>query len=151
MNQVNNFIHSIDLPALNTESGDVYGILTAIPSPWVRAYMMKNALTVEYVTDFAKETGDLPGMDSLYGAMQDEYKGLLACLALYSSRVTTRRILLNYSDDLNYDDMSASAIFKNLKTSTKLKVLLEIYYLNKIKLWNNPKKKKESSIHLISS
>ena len=55
MNQVNNFIHSIDLPALNTESGDVYGILTAIPSPWVRAYMMKNALTVEYVTDFAKK------------------------------------------------------------------------------------------------
>ena len=143
MNQVNNFIHSIDLPALNTESGDVYGILTAIPSPWVRAYMMKNALTVEYVTDFAKETGDLPGMDSLYGAMQDEYKGLLTCLALYSSRVTTRRILLNYSDDLNYDDMSASAIFKELKNIYEIKGAFGNMLFEQIKLWNNPKKKKE--------
>ena len=121
MNQVNNFIHSIDLPALNTDTGDVYGILTAIPSPWVRAYMMKNALTVEYVTEFAKETGDLPGMDSLYGAMQDEYKGLLTCLALYGSRITTRKIELNYSDDLNYDDMSASSIFKELKNIYEIK------------------------------
>jgi hypothetical protein len=143
MNQVNNFIHSIDLPALNTDTGDVYGILTAIPSPWVRAYMMKNALTVEYVTEFAKETGDLPGMDSLYGAMQDEYKGLLTCLALYGSRITTRKIELNYSDDLNYDDMSASSIFKELKNIYEIKGAFGNMLFEQIKLWNNPTKKKE--------
>ena len=120
MTQVNNFIHSIDLPPLNTDSSDVYGILTAVPSPWVRAYMMRNALTVEFVTDHAKDIGDTPGMTSLYAAMQDEFKGLIASIALYGTRITIKDIVLNYEDELDYEEMSQTDVLKNLRNTLRL-------------------------------
>jgi len=143
MSQVNNFIHSIDLPALNTESSDVYGILTAVPSPWVRAYMMKNALTVEYITDHAKEIGDTPGMSSLYGAMQDEYKGLIACIALYATRISIKDITLNYEDDLDYEEMSQTDVLKNLRNIYEISGAFGNMLFEQLNMWNHPNKKKE--------
>jgi hypothetical protein len=97
--QINNFVNSIDLDALNMEKGDVYSILTAVPSPWVRAYMMSNALRWRYVTRTQKEKPEeMKGMEGLYSALQDEFKGLLSCLALYSSRISVQKIVLKYPD-----------------------------------------------------
>lgn len=143
MSQVNNFIHSIDLPELNTESSDVYGILTAVPSPWVRAYMMQNALTVEFVTDHAKEIGDTPGMTSLYAAMQDEFKGLIACIALYGTRITIKEVTLKYEDELDYEEMSQTDVLKNLRNIYETSGAFGNMLFEQLDMWNHPDKKKE--------
>jgi hypothetical protein len=143
MSQVNNFIHSIELPQLNTESSDVYGILTAVPSPWVRAYMMRNALTVEFVTDHAKEIGDTPGMTSLYAAMQDEFKGLICCIALYGNRITIKDIVLNYEDDIDYEEMSKTEVLKSLKNIYEISGAFGNMLFEQLNMWNHPDKKKE--------
>jgi len=114
--QVNNYVNSIQLATLNMEEGsDVFSILTAVPSPWVRAYMMKNAISYKYITAVHKnQKGEdgMKGMDHLYSALQDEYKGVVACMALYNSRITVERVDLKYSDDLNFNELSSTDILK---------------------------------------
>jgi len=112
--QVNNYVNSIKLAGLNMDEGsDVYSILTAVPSPWVRAYMMKNAISYRFITQFDKSPkGEMKGMDNLYSALQDEYKGAIACLALYNSRIGVDRVDLKYSDDLNFNELSTVDVLK---------------------------------------
>ena len=43
LTQVENYVEKIELPKLNTDT-DIQNILTAIPSPWARAYMQYAAL-----------------------------------------------------------------------------------------------------------
>jgi len=115
--QVNNYVNSIQLASLNMEDGsDVYSILTAVPSPWVRAYMMKNAISYKFISQVDKVQKDgMKGMDHLYSALQDEYKGVLASLALYNSRIGVEKVELKYSDDLNFNELSQVDVLK--KTS----------------------------------
>jgi len=96
--QVSNYVNHIELGALNMDNRDVYSILTAVPSPWVRSYMMANSIRWRYVTRSIKD-GEMKGMEGLYSAMQDEYKGLISCLALYGSRITVKKVYLTYSDE----------------------------------------------------
>jgi hypothetical protein len=112
--QVNNYVNSIELASLNMEEGsDVYSILTAVPSPWVRAYMMKNAISYRFITQVDKTQKDgMKGMDHLYSALQDEYKGVLACMALYNSRIGVERVDLKYSDNLNFNELSQIDVLK---------------------------------------
>ena len=118
--QVNNYVNSIELASLNMEEGsDVYNILTAVPSPWVRAYMMKNAISYRFISQVDKnQKGAMSGMDPLYSALQDEYKGVLACMALYNSKIGVERVDLKYSDDLNFNELSSVDILK--QTSNKI-------------------------------
>lgn len=112
--QVNNYVSSIRLATINMEEGsDVYKILTAVPSPWVRAYMMKNAISYRFISKVDKSQKDgMKGMDHLYSALQDEYKGVLACLALYNSRIAVERVDLQYSDELNFNEISSVEVLK---------------------------------------
>ena len=119
--QVNNYVNSIELASLNMEEGsDVYSILTAVPSPWVRAYMMKNAISYKFITQVDKVQNNMKGMDHLYSAIQDEYKGTMACMALYNSRINVERVDLKYSDDLNFNDLSQTDILKKSKNIYEL-------------------------------
>ena len=114
--QVKNYVNEIELDPLNMEKGDVYLVLTATPSPWVRAYMLKNALNFEYITrDMKSDKDQMDGMKSLYSAMQDEYKGLLACLALYGNRIKVKKVVLEYSDkDIKFEESTEIEILKNV-------------------------------------
>ena len=44
LNQITGFVEGLELPGLDAESGNLYSIITSVPSPWARAYMMNNAL-----------------------------------------------------------------------------------------------------------
>jgi hypothetical protein len=98
MTQVSNYVNSIELGELSLDSPDLYRIITAIPSPWVRSIVTKNALTYRYISNIDKEQNNLSGMGALYSAIQDEYKGVIACLGLYTSQLKVERIVLEYTD-----------------------------------------------------
>jgi len=147
--QVNNFIQGLELDALNTDKGDAYQVLTAVPSPWVRAYMMTNSMRWPYITRHAKQeaqtTGKkLPGMEGLYGAMQDEYKGLLACLALYSSRVTIEKVTLDFKDEkVNKELDSQIDILKKVYNIYDVAGAFGNMLFEDAPLWSDSRKSKE--------
>ena len=128
LTQVENYVEKIELPKLNTDT-DIQNILTAIPSPWARAYMQYAALLRPYFTDpfrksadYAGETKDtVQGMDSLYLSLQEEWKGLIALLALKSENINVERIVLQYVDDLKYDELNDAQRFERVKNVYQLK------------------------------
>lgn len=99
MNQITAFVEGLELPGLNTDQGDIFKIITSVPSPWARAYMMAAALKLQFVYLHEKES--LTGMNTLYAAMQDEFKGILAALALYNDRIKVQKVDLKYSQEVN--------------------------------------------------
>ena len=102
LNQVTAFVEALDLPSLDADSGNIYGVITSVPSPWARAYMMTNALRIPYIQFDQRDKQQ--GMNTLYAALQDEYKGLLAILALYNNDVKIKQVNLNYTQKLNEDE-----------------------------------------------
>lgn len=98
VNQITAFVEGLELPGIDTESSGIYSIITSVPSPWARAYMMTNALRLAYVPIHQKDK--ITGMDTLYSAMQDEYKGLLAAMALYNNNIQVKKVNLEYSQDI---------------------------------------------------
>jgi hypothetical protein len=101
INQITAFVESLDLPSVDTDSSGIYSIITSVPTPWARAYMMNNALRLTYVPLHQKDKQQ--GMDSLYSAMQDEYKGLLTTMALYSNNIKIQKVKLEYSEQIPED------------------------------------------------
>ena len=55
MSQVTNYTNSIEVGQLSLENPNLYSIITAIPSPWVRSYITKNALSFSYITQAQKK------------------------------------------------------------------------------------------------
>ena len=102
LNQITGFVEGLELPGLDAESGNLYSIITSVPSPWARAYMMNNALRCPYVQLHQKEKQE--GMNTLYSALQDEYKGLITTLALYNSNIKVKKIDLKYSQKISSED-----------------------------------------------
>ena len=94
LNQITGFVEGLELPGLDAESGNLYSIITSVPSPWARAYMMNNALRCPYVQLHQKDNQQ--GMNTLYSSLQDEYKGLITTLALYNSNIKVKKIDLKY-------------------------------------------------------
>ncbi|MFM7054764.1 MAG: hypothetical protein ACKOX7_08485, partial [Bacteroidota bacterium] len=107
VNQITAFVESLELPSLDTDSAGIYSIITSVPSPWARAYMMSNALRVTYIPMDQKDKQE--GMNTLYSSLQDEYKGLLAAMALMNNDVTVKKVSLQYSQKLD-DDKKKNAI-----------------------------------------
>ena len=128
LTQVENYVEKIELPKLNTDT-NIQGILTAIPSPWARAYMQYAALLRPYFTDpfrknsdYAGETkDDVQGMDSLYVSLQDEWKGLIALLALRSENIDIEKIVLEYVDDLDYEELNEAQRLQKVANVYQLK------------------------------
>ncbi len=142
--QINNFVQSIMLDALNTDKGDVYSVLTAVPSPWVRSYMMRNALTVEYITREKKENpNNLEGMDGLYSALQDEYKGLITCLALFGSRISVEKVSLEYEDKIDKDHDSQIDILKKVENIFEISGAFGNMLFEQKEAWGDSRKNKE--------
>ena len=139
LEQVENYVENIELPGLNTETGDVFSILTAVPSPWARAYMMNSAMVRPYFTDAFQKSGackdDVKGMDSLYTALQDEWKGLVTAIALYSSRIEIEKIVLEYTDDLNYQESARANILKEVENIFQIKGAFGNMLFNEAKIW----------------
>ena len=139
LEQVENYVENIDLPGLNTETGDVFSILTAVPSPWARGYMMNSALVRPYFTDIFQKSGackeDVDGMDTLYAALQNEWKGLIAAIALYSSRIEIEKIVLEYTDEMDYDETTKANVLKEVDNVYQIKGAFGNMLFNEAVLW----------------
>jgi hypothetical protein len=107
VNQITAFVEGLELPSLDTDSSGIYSVITSVPSPWARAYMMANALRIAYIPLDQKDKQG--GMNTLYSSLQDEYKGLLAAMALYNGDITIQRVPLQYSQKID-DDKKNNAI-----------------------------------------
>lgn len=114
LTQVANYVNSIKLSELSLDSPDLYTIITAIPSPWVRAHVTKNAISFDYITSFDKEQNKLTGLSSLYSAIQDEYKGVLACLCLYNSKIRVEKVELAFQDAHHYKEVNKTTLLKEV-------------------------------------
>lgn len=102
LNQITAFVEGLELPSLDTDSSGIYSVITSVPSPWARAYMMSNALRVSYIPVDQKD--NQKGMNTLYSSLQDEYKGLLTAMALYNNDIEVRKVSLQYSQKLDADN-----------------------------------------------
>ena len=109
MNQITAFVEGLELPSVDTDSSGIYSIITSVPSPWARAYMMNNALKITYIPIHQKE--HIKGMNTLYSALQDEYKGLLTTMALYNSNIKVQKVDLQYNQDLPDDQLKQALSF----------------------------------------
>jgi hypothetical protein len=109
MNQITAFVEGLELPSVDTDSSGIYSIITSVPSPWARAYMMNNALKITYIPIHQKE--HIKGMNTLYSALQDEYKGLLTTMALYNSNIKVQKVDLQYNQDLPEDQLKQALSF----------------------------------------
>ena len=135
MQQITGFVEGLTLPGLDTEKGDVFKIIRSVPSPWARAHMMSAALRLQYKYDHQKDS--LQGMDTLYAMMQDEFKGLIACLALYNDRISVERVDLEYSEDIPEDHNQHPMLA--VRNIFELSGAFGNMLFDERKLWTDPK------------
>lgn len=91
------FIKNIITPQL-APGTDVGSLVSGIPSAFARVDLFKNAL------NFVSNDGNTEGNNNLmayYDHLVDEWKGLIACMALDYAHISVRRIELTYSDGKN--------------------------------------------------
>lgn len=97
------FIENIVTPEINPET-DMNKIVSGIPSPFARINMIKYA--IEYIYDDSNIDIDAEGalgLMAFYKALQDEWKGLISCIALDSAPISVEKIELVYSDKKGLD------------------------------------------------
>jgi hypothetical protein len=138
MSQITSFVEALDLPGLDTEQGDIFKIITSVPSPWARAYMMSAALKLQY--KYMHEREGLTGMNTLYAAMQDEFKGILACLALYNDRIRVQKVDLKYSEKVS-PEVEANAML-HVKNMFEVSGAFGNMLFDDRPLWGDPKRPK---------
>jgi hypothetical protein len=155
LSQVSIYINSINLGELSLDSPDLYGIITAIPSPWVRAFITKNALSYKYVTQHDKDENKLKGMGTLFSAIQDEYKGVFACLCLYNSKLRIEKVDLVYQDAHKFEDATTTGLLKGVESIYNLPGAFGNMLFEDAELWkptniNKLKDKADPYVLLIS-
>lgn len=92
------FTRDIITPELD-EKADKSAIVSGIPTVFARANMFSLALS--YSGDSMTNTS--AGMIAYYNELIDEWKGLIACIALDSGKLQIKRIDLTYSDGKGKD------------------------------------------------
>lgn len=92
------FTRDIITPELD-ENADKSAIVSGIPTVFARANMFSLALS--YSGDSMANTSK--GLITYYDDLIDEWKGLIACIALDSGKLTIKRIDLTYSDGKSID------------------------------------------------
>jgi len=137
MQQPDDFVDGLDLPRLQTDSSQIYTVITGVPSPWARSYMMYHALRKYYPYEEIKKQD---GFHSLYACMQGEYKGLITFLALYNSRITVKKVEFKYSDVV-IDPEDAEAKNPLLLTKNIFEVAGSVgnMLFDELNAWRNPK------------
>ena len=107
------FTRDIITPALD-ENADKSAIVSGIPTVFARANMFSLALS--YSGDSMANAS--AGMIAYYNDLIDEWKGLIACIALDSGKLQIRRVELAYSDGKGYANTNnlyeAKGAFGNL-------------------------------------
>lgn len=94
------FIRDIVTQEVNIEnSEELNKLISGIPTPLARPAMFK------YAINYVGHAGDeLTGLMSFYKTLQDEWKGLIACIALDNQPISIEKISLNYSDGKNVEE-----------------------------------------------
>jgi hypothetical protein len=97
MQNMQNFIKDIATPHVdnNTFEQDLNQIISGIPTPWARATIFKYA--IEYMPD-AGNTQTPQGLMAFYKNLQDEWKGIIACMVLDKTPITVEKISLEYEN-----------------------------------------------------
>lgn len=93
------FIKSIITPQLNS-STNVGQLVSGIPTAFARVDLFKTALDHVATDSSRQEVNNLVGY---YSQLVDEWKGLLACMALDYANIKVRRIDMAYSDGKDVD------------------------------------------------
>ncbi|MDE6272040.1 MAG: hypothetical protein K2M31_03430 [Muribaculaceae bacterium] len=96
------FIKNIITPQLSKNT-NVGQLVSGIPTAFARVDLFKTALDHVATSGYSNETNNLVGY---YSQLVDEWKGLIACMALDYAHVAVRRIDLTYSDGLGVDKTS---------------------------------------------
>lgn len=82
----------IETQAINENSGNIGALLSGIPTPFARANMFKDAF------NYTGNEGTSANLTNYYVNLVKEWRGLIACIALDYSRISTERVWLVYSD-----------------------------------------------------
>jgi hypothetical protein len=96
------FISSIVTQEVNTDhSEELNKLISGIPTPLARTAMFK------YAINYVGQAGeDLTGLMAFYKTLQNEWKGLVACMALDNQPISVEKISLEYSDGKNISETS---------------------------------------------
>ena len=96
------FISGIVTQEVNIEnSEELNKLISGIPTPFARPSMFK------YAINYVGQAGDeLTGLMSFYNTLQNEWKGLVACIALDNQPITVEKIKLDYSDGKSLEESS---------------------------------------------
>lgn len=79
---------------VEVEDEEIHRVISGIPSPWARPILFKYALQFDPIS-----TPTPVGLAKYFQSVQDEWKGLLGCLALHHDKISTEKILLNRSNE----------------------------------------------------
>jgi hypothetical protein len=94
------FIASIVTPDVNIEtSEELNRLVSGIPTPFARPAMFK------YAINYLGEAGEEPtGLLKFYKTLKEEWKGLVACIALDNQPISVEKVMLQYSDGRAAED-----------------------------------------------
>ena len=125
---IQNFTKSIQTQSVGNESEDISrlsNVISGMPTIFARANMFRVAL--ENISDLSSEN---KGLMAFYKSLIDEWRGLIACIALNSDRIYTRRVGLVYNNGDTKESTSnvyeVTGSFGNMLFHRK-------------KIWSNPK------------
>ncbi len=104
MDNVPNFIKEILTPEIDPQSEDIHKIISGIPSPWARAMMFAYAIMYNPKSEQGSKTS---GLQALYRVLQDEWKGLVALIALDNSPLKAEKIYLTPQEASNPYEVSS--------------------------------------------
>ncbi|MFZ4589838.1 MAG: hypothetical protein ACOYN6_02490 [Ignavibacteria bacterium] len=96
MQNIDNFIKDIETPEVDIKlNKSINELISGIPTPFARAKMFSYAIKsrAEGVSE-SKEKG----LMAFYKSLIDEWKGLIACLALKPQPIKVEKLYLKYSD-----------------------------------------------------
>ena len=92
--QIQAFTRDIETPSIKA-GVDVSAIVSGVPSVFARADLFNHALgEIQTIRNNANS-----GLNQYYINLVDEWRGLIACIALNNTAISVRRINLTYSDD----------------------------------------------------
>ena len=96
--QMPTFTKDIITPEFDLESGNIGQVISGMPSVFSRANLFKLAL--DYISDEKEKTD---GLLKFYESLIDEWRGLIACIALDYPNISVERIALTYTDGRQID------------------------------------------------
>lgn len=100
LSNIHIFTRDIVTPDIQNDA-DVSALVSGIPTVFARAHLFTSALA--YNSSIKDSTSAL---NQYYQGLVDEWRGLIACLALDSNAVDVKKISLNYSDGKGKKDTS---------------------------------------------